>query len=131
MPCTAKLFFTFRTHTITRLHVLQPRRQTDSPASAQVSKVGLMWGGELKPTTGEAAPLLRDFAATVLRLFALYNGIRLAAGAGATLAQHLTERANAVHTASKVKLRVAVSPEPMAKRLTDQQRRTACLVPAC
>ena len=68
-----------------------------------MSKVGLMWGGELKPTNSEAAPMLREFSERVLCLFALYNGIRLAAGAGATLAQHLTERATAVLTASKVK----------------------------
>ncbi len=68
----------------------------------QVSKVGLMWGGELKPTAAEAAPMLRDMSARVLRLFALYNGIRLAAGAGSTLAQDLSQRAAAVMTAVKV-----------------------------
>ncbi len=70
--------------------------------SVQVSKVGLMWGGELKPTAAEAAPLLRDLSERVLHLFAMYNGIRLAAGAGSTLARDLSQRAAAVMTAVKV-----------------------------
>ena len=61
-----------------------------------------MWGGELKPTEAEAAPLLRDFSERVLHLFALYNGIRLAAGAGSTLAYDLAQRASAVMKVSKV-----------------------------
>ena len=109
---------TFGMHIVIRLHILQPRRRMGSPESAQVSKVGLIWGGELKPTTEEAAPLLRDLSDGVLRLFALYNGIRLAAGAGATLAQHLTERATAILTASKVMRMFEVISEPGAERLT-------------
>ena len=56
----------------------------------------------MKPTAAEAAPLLRDLSERVLHLFALYNGIRLAAGAGSTLAQDLSRRAAAVMTAVKV-----------------------------
>ena len=83
-----------------------------------------MWGGELKPTTGEAAALLRDFSDRVLCLFALYNEIRLAAGAGATLAQQLTERATAVFAASKVSGLVS-------KRLANRRRQGSKLVSVC
>ena len=72
------------------------------PFLLQVSKIGLMWGGELKPTAAEAAPLLRVLSERVLHLFALYNGIRLAAGAGSTLAADLAQRASGIMTAAKV-----------------------------
>ena len=97
-----------------RIHVLPPHRHILAIVSwqaclgatlclpLQVSKLGLMWGGELKPTAAEAAPLLRDLSERVLHLFALYNGIRLAAGAGSTLAQDLAQRASGVMTAAKV-----------------------------
>lgn len=92
---------------------------------SQVSKVGLMWGGELKPTDAEAAPLLRDLSERVLHLFALYNGIRLAAGAGSTLAHDLARRASAVMMASEVRtLDYWVgNPDLSCKRLLDSKCR--------
>ena len=81
-----------------------------------------MWGGEVKPTTAEASPLLRDFSERVLHLFALYNGIRLAAGAGLTLAQDLAHRASAVMRACEVS---AIGWRVLAKLLLDISVSTA------
>ena len=55
-----------------------------------------MWGGELPPTATEAQSLLRDFQERVLQLCAIYNAVRIAAGAGPTLAAELRSRAAAV-----------------------------------
>lgn len=55
-----------------------------------------MWGGELPPTVSEAQGLLRDFQESVLQLCAIYNAVRIAAGAGPTLAAELRSSAAAV-----------------------------------
>lgn len=69
----------------------------------QVSKVGIMWGSELPPSTTEAQGLLKDFQERVLQLCAVYNGVRVRAGAGATLVGELHSRATAVVDACQVR----------------------------